>query len=182
MKYNTKLINQVIRDFQQHAYRPQEVTIYFDLDNTLALFSPYGDPDSLRKMWHKGFYRNLPCFREVPYVLNELKNQGFNIKILSSCINSPYCVTEKIEWVLNHLPFIPPEDIVLVPEGEDKIAYIPTPKRSILVDDFYKNITGIYRVGGVGIKKTFSNKERPIPQVSNLMGIFSILQQLNIKK
>ena len=182
MKYNTKLINQVIRDFQQHSYRPQEITIYFDMDNTLCLFSPYGDPESLRKMWHKGFYRNLPYFREVPYVLKELKNQEFNIKILSSCINSPYCVNEKIDWVLNHLPFIPQHDIILVPEGEDKIAYIPTPKRSILVDDFYKNIAGIYRVGGVGIKKTFSNKERPIPQVSNLMDIFLILQQLNIKK
>ena len=63
--------------------------------------------------------------------------------------------------------------------GENKSNYIENIESSILVEDFYQNIQNFYAVGGVGIKKTYSGKARPIPQVESLVDIFSILYELN---
>lgn len=178
--YNVELINQRIADFQSKGYKPSEVTIYFDMDNTLCLFSPFGDVGgACRAMYQKGFYRELICFPEAPAVLENLVNIGFNIKILSSCIDSPYCRKEKMEWVKYHLPFMNEEDVILIAVGEDKSKYIENPECSILVDDYFCNIENMYDGGGIAIKKTYSGKQRPIPQVESLVDIFSVLLYLN---
>lgn len=180
MKYDINLVNQNIENFRSQSYRHQDVTIYFDMDNTLCLFSPFGDVEtSCRQMFQKGFYRELPCFPETPSVLENLLNLNFNIKILSSCIDSPYCEKEKLEWVNYHLPFIENKNILLLPTNIDKSTLIDSPYSSILVDDYYHNIIDIYEHGGIGVKKTFSGKTRPIPQVSSLVDIFSVLSDLN---
>ena len=59
---------------------------------------------------------------------------------------------------------------------------IENPKTSILIDDYYKNIQNFYEQGGIGIKKTYSGKERPIPQVESLVDLFSVLFELNCMK
>lgn len=179
-KYDIALINNSIENFKRLNLKPYEVDIYFDMDNTLCLFSPFGDIEtSCRAMYQKGFYRELLCFSEAPVVLDNLQNIGFNVKILSSCIDSKYCNPEKIAWVNYHLPFVEDKNILLLPMGQSKSDLIPNPEKSILVDDYHINITDIYRHGGIGVKKTFSGKERPIPQVSNLVDIFSVLHSLN---
>ena len=157
-----------------------DITIYFDMDNTLCLFSVYGQEElSMKAMYSKGFYRELPCFNEAPAVLENLQNLGYKVKILSSCIDSPYCIPEKKAWVKYHLPFIDDKDIILIPNGSSKAAVIENIESSILVDDYYHNIVGVYEAGGIGVKKTYSGKERPIPQVANLVDIFSVLDLLN---
>ena len=180
MKYDEKLVRVVIQKFRSKAYKHTEVTIYFDLDNTLCLFSPFGRvQQSIKAMYNKGFFLDLPCFPEAPYVLSNLKSMGYNTKILSTCINSPYCKQEKKAWVNHYLNFIPDKDILLIPEGAKKTQYITNPQSSILVDDYFSNIQDIYTVGGVGVKKTFSGKQRPVPQVENLVDIFQVLEYLN---
>ena len=179
-KYDKGLVEQRIKEFKSKCYGHDDVTIYFDMDNTLCLFSIYGQEDaSMKAMYSKGFYRELPCFSEAPAVLENLQNLGFKVKILSSCIDSPFCAPEKIAWVNYHLPFIEDKDIILIPNGSSKASVIQNPECSILVDDFHHNITDIYKAGGIGVKKTYSGKERPIPQVANLVDIFSVLDTLN---
>lgn len=179
-KYNRDLVEQRINEFKSKNYDHNEITIYFDMDNTLCLFSVYGQEDaSMKAMYSKGFYRELPCFSEAPAVLENLQNLGYKVKILSSCIDSPYCIPEKKAWVKYHLPFIDDKDIILIPNGSNKAAVIENIESSILVDDYYHNIVGVYEAGGVGVKKTYSGKERPIPQVANLVDIFSVLDLLN---
>lgn len=178
--YDRGLIDSNIRAFQQQGYNHSDVNIYFDMDNTLALFSPYGDTETAFRLMHsKGFYKELHCFQEAPAVLENLQNLGYNVFILSSCIESPYCKEEKSLWVDFHLPFIKKENVILIPNGTPKSEYIPNPERSILVDDFYSNLVDIYRSGGIGVKKTYTGKERPIPQVQSLVDIFGVLNFLN---
>ena len=46
-------------------------------------------------------------------------------------------------------------------------------------EDYYQNICNFYEIGGLGIKKTYSGKQRPIPQVESLVDLFSVLYSLN---
>lgn len=180
-KYNTELIESTIDRFKNMNYKPEQITICFDMDNTLCLFSPFGSEElSMKRMYSKGFYRELTCFSEASSVIENLQRFGFKVKILSACIDTPYCKPEKTAWIHYHLPTIKDEDIILVDVGENKADYIEDIHTTILVDDYYKNIQDFYNAGGIGVKKTFSGKERPIPQVESLVDIFSILHDFNI--
>ena len=179
-EYNKELVDNRVNAFRQQNYKHEDITIYFDMDNTLCLFSPFGDVEtSMKAAYSKGFYRELPCFTEAPAVLENLQNLGYKVKILSSGIDSEFCRPEKKAWVHYHLPFIADNDILLLPVGQDKSTMIEEPEKSILVDDYYHNIVDIYKHGGIGVKKTYSGKQRPIPQVGNLVDIFSVLHSLN---
>ena len=180
MKYNENLVNEIIEKFKSKGYKPSDITIYFDMDNVLCLFSVFGDEDiAVKRMFHKGFYKELPCFPEAPAVIENLQRMGFKVKIISACIDSPYCRPEKELWLHYHLPTLTEVTIILVNKGENKADYITDIERAILIDDFYQNIVDFYAAGGVAIKKTYSGKIRPIPQVESLVDIFSILYSLN---
>ena len=74
MKYNEELINSIIEKFREKNYSPTDITIYFDMDNVLCLFSVFGDEDTaVKRMFHKGFYKELPCFPEAPAVIENLQ-------------------------------------------------------------------------------------------------------------
>lgn len=181
IEYNEKQIKEILNNFKNKNFKPMDITIYFDMDNTLCIFSYNGRDDiALQKAKRKGFYRNLQCFEEAPIVIETLQAIGFNIKVLSSCINTTYCKPEKIAWIKYHFPSIKEEDIILVENGHNKAEYIEDISTSILIDDYYVNLMNWMDAGGVAIKKTFSGKPRPIPQVSNLTELFKILYDLNV--
>lgn len=180
-EYDELKIKQIIEDFKSRNLKPSEITIYFDIDNTLGIFSYYGnDALALKKSQMKGFFRNIQCFEEAPYVIETLQNMGFNIKIITSCINTPYCKAEKLEWIKYYFPTIKETDIILIDNGQNKANYIENPEKSIIVDDFYANLMNCIDNGILAIKKTFSGKKRPIPQVENLTEIFGILFNLGV--
>lgn len=180
MKYNEELIRKNIESFKGMNYSPSDITIYFDMDNVLCLFSIFGDEDTaVKRMFHKGFYKELPCFPEAPAVIENLQRIGFKVKIISACIDTPYCRPEKELWLHYHLPTLKDEDIILVNKGENKADYIENIEKSILVDDYHQNIEDFYNAGGIAIKKTYSGKVRPIPQIESLVDIFSVLHELN---
>jgi len=180
MKYKSKENQKIVELFKSKNLKPEEVTIFFDMDNTLCLFSVYGkEQESLIKMYSQGFYRNLQCFSEAPYVVETLQKIGFHIKILSACIETPFVKKEKYDWIKYHFPTIQDEDIILVPANTPKSTYITDIEHSILVDDFGVNIQDVYDAGGIGIKKSYSQKERDVLQIHNLIEIFAILHQLN---
>lgn len=183
MKYNEELVKEIIEKFKSKNYKPSDITLYFDMDNVMCLFSVFGDEDiAVKRMFHKGYFKELQCFPEVPAVIENLQRIGFRIKVLSSCIDSPYCKPEKKLWLNYHIPTLKDEDIILINVGENKADYIDNPESSILIDDYYKNIQNFYEQGGIGIKKTYSGKERPIPQVESLVDLFSVLFELNCMK
>lgn len=179
--YDVELINSIIERIKNEGLRPEDWTICFDMDNTLAIFSYFGnDDEALKKANRKGFYRNLQCFEEAPAVVETLQKIGFKVKILSVYLDTKYCKDEKIAWIEYHLPTVEKEDIILVPKGDKKTDYIEDIKHTILVDDYYGNLITWMEEGGLAIKKTFSGKPRPIPQVINLTEIFKILYDLGL--
>ena len=129
MKYNENLVKQVIDKFKSMNYKPEDITIYLDMDNVLCLFSVFGNEDTaVRRMFHKGYFKELQCFPEVPAVIENLQRIGFKIKVLSSCIDSPYCKPEKKLWLNYHIPTLSDEDIILINVGENKADYIDNPE------------------------------------------------------
>lgn len=129
--------------------------IYYDLDNTLALFSEKGkEKESLKAMYKKGFFANLePIEEDLNDLIKDLQANHFEIHILSNCINTPYCKTEKLEWVKKHLPAIKENNIHLLPQGSIKANHVDV-KDSFLVDDYKKNLLEWQNKGGYAIKKS----------------------------
>ena len=142
----------------------EKLNLYFDMDNTLALFSPKEQDEKLilEQMFEVGFFRNLApldnCTSVLPMVAENLKNK-VEMFILSACIDTPHCRTEKLEWLQEHLPFIKKENIIFTKVGENKTDYITTtPNTSILFDDYSTNLKQWVAWGGVAIKKRSSEK------------------------
>lgn len=178
-QYNDELIRKNIEKFKSKHYKPEELTICFDMDNTLCLFSPLGSREVLNQMYTRGFFKERYCFPEALPVILNLQRMGFTVKILSACVESPFCKPEKLEWIHYHLPTIKDKDIIFCNTGDDKSKFIPNPEKTILVDDYHKNLQQFYEAGGIGVKKTYSGKPRTIPQVESLIDIFGILHDLN---
>ena len=155
-------------------------TIFYDMDNTLALFSIKGEEgESLEKMFEKGFFRNLPVLGNAVIALKVLINAGFDVRILSACVDSPYCKEEKKEWLKEHFSFIEDSKIHLMEVGQNKAEIIKsqglTVNGSYLVDDYSKNLEQWAEYGGIPIKKRFSNKNGWENVVRNHLDIFEIL-------
>ena len=124
--------------------------IYFDADNTLYKFSTYKLSDVALQQ----------CY--------------------TKCIDSPYCYNEKMESFRYYFPMIDYKDIHLLSMSEDKTMIMPDVKHSVLVDDYYVNLNEMYAAGGIGIKKSYSGKERPVPVVKSLIDLFPILHDLKV--
>ena len=149
---------------------------YYDMDNTLALFSIKGEEtETLEKMYEKGFFRNLPIMENSMETLSALMFDGHEVFILSACIDSPYCKQEKIEWIEHYLPFIPKENIILVPIGTNKAEHIGNVENSFLIDDYKKNLVEWEKAGGIPVKKRFSMKKGWKYIVRNHLEIFDYI-------
>lgn len=179
--YNELQVKQTIEDFKNRmlTYEGEKV-IYFDADNTLYLFSTYGqEQEALTACRTKGFFKNLPVFQEGPHVIAALQNMGLRCRVLTALVDSPFCNEEKLDSIHYYFPALRDEDIITVPYGESKVDKVTDVEHSILVDDYHKNINDWYNKNGVAIKKSYSGKPRPVPVVSNLVELFPILKQLN---
>lgn len=176
--YNEELIRARIDAFRNKKH--DEVTVLFDMDNTLFCFSIYKQNElAMQRAYTKGFYRNLPIFPEGPSVIEALQHMGIHVGILTALIDSPYCQPEKEDSLWYYFPMISQQDITMVPPGENKIDYIKDIENTIIVDDYHVNIMKMYEEGGIAIKKSYSEKVRPVPTIHNLVEIFPILHDLN---
>ena len=154
-------------------------TLFYDLDNTLALFSIKGqEGEALERMFEEGFFRNLPILNNAMEALAGLMWEGHDVHILSACINSPFCKAEKLEWIAQFLPFIEPHNIHLCDVGQNKAEMIGDVVGTILVDDYHKNLEQWTEAGGIAVKKRFSEKKGYERVVRDHMEIFDIIEQL----
>lgn len=128
--------------------------IFFDLDGTLADFEGSG---GINSMWKKGFFQNLEAYPNGREVAKRFMDNGNEVFILSLCINTKYCKSEKEEWISKNLPFIPKENIFLLPTGTSKAEYVKSiygnlDKDFILYDDYKGNLVEWKNKGGTAIK------------------------------
>ena len=180
-KYDKELVDKVITNFKQRRNLNKPVTVLFDADNTLYRFSTYGMMcEAVSDMYTKGFFKNLSIFPEAPSVIENLQKMGIRCGIITTPIDSPYCVKEKLESFSYYFPMIKPEDIYICNAGDKKPDLFKDISDIVLVDDFHKNINDWYKAGGVAIKKSYSGKARCVPVVTSLIDLFSVLNELKV--
>lgn len=153
-------------------------SIYYDMDNTIALFSKKGqDKEALKNMMNEGYFKNLPVMDGAIETLQTLQQQGYQVFILSACVDSKYCESEKNLFLDKYFPFIDKEHRIFTKIGENKVSKIKTDIcKSLLVDDYSKNLQDWANAGGIAIKKRSSNKRKYQYIVRNHQDIFNILQ------
>lgn len=190
-KYNKKKIKKTIKKFKKREVNIKDLNIFLDIDNTLALFSQKGGDELACKLAQEdGYYENLPIFHCVEDTLMYLTRLGAKIWILSAYPLRPNneniegAKDEKNKWLDKYLPFIPIERRLIIPVGTNKASVIDSVcdrKTAIFIDDYGQNILHAYEAGIVGIKKTYSGKKRPCPQIQDFYDIFKVLNKLNVK-
>ena len=189
--YDKKLITHTIKNFKKQNLDIHDLNIFLDIDNTLALFSQKGkDEDACKQAQELGFYENLPIFHCAEDTLMDLTRLGANIWILSAYPLRPNtnnlhsAKTEKEKWIEKHLSFIPKDHRLLIPVGTSKAELIHSvcnPNTAIFIDDYGGNIIHAYEAGVLGIKKTYSGKKRPCPQIRDFYDIFKVLKKLHVQ-
>ncbi|MBR3517842.1 MAG: hypothetical protein IKO10_16190 [Lachnospiraceae bacterium] len=142
--------------------------IFFDMDGTLAewrniTLTIESDEDRYKVMQilneillTPGYFSTLEPHQNMLDAM-EILNDKYEVYILSCAIpkdGDPSPAAEKTEWLGQHAPYLKPEQIVFVPDGQDKSRFIPGGIREtdFLVDDYTKNLIDFDAAGGCGIK------------------------------
>lgn len=188
--YDKNVIRKELKRFKSQKYNLKDINIFLDIDNTLALFCQRGkDLEACEKAEELGYYEKLPIFSCVKDNLMYLTRLGANIWIISAyrprSNGDPHSpVGEKDRWVSKHLPFIPKDHRIFIPNGTNKaeeMGKVCDLNTAIIIDDYGKNIEQAYEKGIIGIKKTYSNKRRPCPQIQSFDEIFKVLRKLKVQ-
>ncbi|TDW19954.1 deoxypyrimidine-specific 5' nucleotidase type C protein (NT5C) [Breznakia blatticola] len=127
--------------------------IFVDIDGVLAKFNNH--LESFDILYQEGYFENLAPQQTMIDTVNELRSLDHsNIYILSSVLDSPYAIPEKLTWIEKHLPNFPRENIIFSEYGKSKTEFIPGQigEKDILVDDYTKNLKEWVDAGGNGIK------------------------------
>jgi 5'(3')-deoxyribonucleotidase len=156
--------------------------LIFDMDNTLADFDGSGGIDFME---NEGFFRNLDPYENVVSTMEILFAGRFDIYILSACIDTPYCMQEKKQWLAKYLPFISDQKIILIPYGTNKAEAFQRltgneiTDKDILFDDYKVNLLAWIEAGGTAVKcgKVYK-KDRKYRQVIEFTGIADVLATL----
>ena len=183
-KYNIWKIHRTNRKFRKKHYSIKDIYIFFDLDNTIYLFSEWGkDKEAVEESMKEGYYYKLPIFPGAAAFMKFLLSICNNVYILSKYPRTGADI-EKIKSIERDMPFFPKDHIILIPLHVDKgevINSICDTSRAIIIDDYYENIIDAYNHGIIGIKKTFSEKKRPVHQIHEFYELLFVLKKLNIE-
>lgn len=121
------------------------INLFCDMDGTLAKF--YYKKNCLEKMYEQGYFENLPLYAMAKHI-NDFasKDTCVNVYILSACVNSKYCESEKVAWLLRNMPNIAPTNFIFTKVGESKVKIAQglvenfNESTNILLDDYTLNL------------------------------------------
>ena len=129
--------------------------LFVDMDGTLAKWNNV----AFEQLFEKGYYRNLEPNKRLLTDVKYLIEKGIDVYVLSSYLtDSKYALSEKKEWLNEHLPELPKENQLFVPYGESKAEFFknnnlsPITSQDFLLDDYTVNLTDWKEWGGTGIK------------------------------
>ena len=127
--------------------------LFLDMDGTLAKF--HDEANYLERMYEEGFFANLRPFENMIAGAKLFMKQHPEVPVfvISSCVDSPYCVQDKNRWLDEHLN-IPMDQRIFPPMGASKADYIPggVTKEDHLLDDYNKGLNQFMYDGGSAIK------------------------------
>ncbi len=121
------------------------INLFVDMDGTLAKF--YYKKNCLEKMYEQGYFENLPLYA-IAKKIDRLAKEDTCVQIfvLSACIKSDYCESEKIAWLLKCMPNINPKNFIFTKVGESKVKKVLETVDNVdntinlLLDDYTKNL------------------------------------------
>lgn len=132
----------------------KDVNVFVDMDGVLAVY----DENVENVMFDKGFFLNRPVVTSmIEVVRNLLANKDYNVFILTSVIDSPYCVNEKALWLDKNLPELEKENRIYVPYGIVKSKFAQenadtSNSINVLIDDYTENLDKWTLEGALPIK------------------------------
>lgn len=132
----------------------KKANIFVDMDGVLAVYHH----DILSVMHDEKFFLDRPPIKGMIELVNVLIDRGrYNVYILSSVIDSPYCVPEKIQWLDKYLPGIKEKNRVFVPYGVVKAKFADehvdiNNRVNVLIDDYTDNLVNWTMPKGLPIK------------------------------
>ena len=132
--------------------------LFVDMDGTLARF--HDEVMYLERMFENGFFKNLKPFDNMVMGIKEFINMHPNIEvfIISSAIDSPFCIKDKNAWLNQYLPEISEDKRLFPGIGTQKADYIrdktgfSVTKMDFLLDDYNKGLVQFQEAGGSSIK------------------------------
>lgn len=128
--------------------------LFVDMDGVLAVY----DKDVVKLMFDEKFFLHRPKIKPMVEVVRRLsKQEDINIYILTSVIESPFCVPEKALWLDSALPEIKKENRLYVPYGVVKSEYAQENAdtenaMNMLIDDYTENLNKWTLPGAIPVK------------------------------
>lgn len=121
----------------------KDATVYFDIDGTTGRW--YSDmrgftyEEILNPVNH--YFRNIEPHPVMIALAEKLCEIGVDVAIISAADRNT--IRDKWEWIDEHMPFIPKENICFAPIGADKSQFVKgNADKSILIDDYHVNLNG----------------------------------------
>ena len=124
-----------------HHEKENSPSIYFDIDGTLGKWYEDGRGFTLEEILDptNHYFRDIEPYDEVIKLAEVLHEKGLDVCIISSADKNT--IQDKWEWIEEHLPFIPKENICFSPLGSDKSNFVKgNAEISILIDDYNVNL------------------------------------------
>lgn len=124
-----------------HHEQSDKSSVYFDIDGTLGKWYSDGRGLSLEEMIDPSnhYFRNIEPVDMMINLAQYLHENGADVCIVSAAYKDT--IIDKWDWIKEHLPFIPDENICFAPIGADKTEFVKgNAEKSILIDDYNKNL------------------------------------------
>ncbi|HUR10879.1 MAG TPA: hypothetical protein VM012_05895 [Flavitalea sp.] len=86
----------------------------------------------MERLLSEGFFRNLPVMENAVEVIREM-NERYEVFIVSAAMEFPNSLKEKLEWLLEHFPFLTWKQLALT--GDKRLVC-----GDHMIDDHVKNL------------------------------------------
>ena len=84
------------------------------------------------RLMSEGFFRRLPVMPDAVEVLNEM-NRKYEVFIVSAATEFPNSLKDKLEWLLEHFPFLTWRQLTLC--GDKRVVF-----GDYMIDDHVRNL------------------------------------------
>ena len=127
--------------------------LFVDMDGTLAEFNP---TKKLEDLYEEGYFRDLRPYQTVVDAIKYIikNNPDIEVFVLSAYLtDSEFALSEKKEWLDQHLPELDSKHRLFCACGSDKGAVVPGGIRHTdrLLDDYTHNLM-LWSPPGIGLK------------------------------
>lgn len=126
----------------REEYREPKYRLFVDMDGTAVEWKA---AEEFEDLYEKGYFSSLKPYQNVVDAIRLIFQRTAVVEIytLSAVLpDSPYSIPEKMEWLDQHMPFIPHDHRLFIHNGIEKIAAVPGGVRpsDVLLDDYTLNL------------------------------------------